>query len=301
MNNIIISFDFELGWGAVESGRWREREQAGVYESLRPVFRRLITEMDAMGIPATWATVGAMVSDPCMEDFSHLPISAQQNIERFLKNASPMTKDGRDLFEILLAAKVPHEIASHSFSHTRFNYPGYDLASQTDDLKRSISVLEKWTGKKITSFVFPQNIAPDFEAVKNAGFEAARISPGKGPLVKRNFIQKIWGYYPHMPAAATKSTLGPALILHPSSLFFPGGGGRMPVMRRWSTRLQTMRALRRPANGRGDTHFWLHPYNLTMVPNLTSHLIVLLRRIAILRNKKKIVINTLAQHSFGEE
>jgi len=292
MNNIIISFDFELGWGAVESGRWRMREHAGVYESLRPVFRRLIAEMDALEIPATWATVGAMVSNPCMEDFSHLPVSAQQNIELFLKEAAPTTKDGRDLLEILLAAKVPHEIASHSFSHTRFNYPGYDVPAQTEDLKKSVSVLEKWTGDKPTGFVFPQNIAPNFEAVKAAGFETARVLPGNGPLGKRNFFQKAWGYYPQVPPAATSTPIGQNLALHTSSLFFHWGG-RLPALRRCVTLLQVKRGLARTAKTKGDTHLWLHPYNLTMLPNLMNHFIVFLQQIAALRERGTIKIYCL--------
>lgn len=294
MNNIIISFDFELGWGAVESGRWREREQAGVYESLRPVFRRLITEMDAMEIPATWATVGAMVSDPCMEDFSHLPISAQQNIEQFLNDAAPMTKDGRDLFEILLAAKVPHEIASHSFSHTRFNYPGYDLPSQIEDLKRSLSVIAKKMGQKPSSFVFPQNIAPNFTAVENVGFKSVRISPNNNPyLEKRSLLQKISEDIIYAPPAANETALTTGLKLKSSSLFFHGEGRLPSTVRCHITKMQANRALKRTAKGGGNTHIWLHPFNLVICPKTFNNFKSFIYKIAQQREQQKIKIDLM--------
>ena len=36
MGKVTVSLDFEIGWGAVETGLWKPRQAKGVYTDLRP-------------------------------------------------------------------------------------------------------------------------------------------------------------------------------------------------------------------------------------------------------------------------
>ncbi len=58
-SELVISFDFELGWGVLESERWQKREAAGVYTAMRPLFPELLNLFEGLDLTTTWAVVGA--------------------------------------------------------------------------------------------------------------------------------------------------------------------------------------------------------------------------------------------------
>jgi peptidoglycan/xylan/chitin deacetylase (PgdA/CDA1 family) len=291
---LIISFDFELGWGGIESGRWLIRQKSQTFTNLRPVFKHLILELEAMDIPVVWATVGAMVSPLARHDFEHLPKLMQDNILNFLDNAESETIDGRDLLELILSSRINHEIASHSFSHTRFNFNEYSLYSQTTDLTKSMDALEKYTDNKPSSFVFPQNIVTSFEALSKVGFKVARVV-NDDRIRFDGRVKKYMNRIIFPPPPVSKREEGNGLVSHSTSLFYKWGGKSEPIQRK-IVNIQARRALKRTVGGSGDTHIWLHPFNLVETPNLMKDFLFLLRYIAELRDKNLLTISTMSEY-----
>ena len=41
-SSVVITLDFELGWGSILNEKWREREMQGVYSRLRRVVPELL-------------------------------------------------------------------------------------------------------------------------------------------------------------------------------------------------------------------------------------------------------------------
>ncbi len=291
---VILSLDFECGWGGIESGRYLIRQKAGVFKALRPVMKKFVKELDALELPAVWATVGALVSSPAKGDFSHLPVDAQDKVHNFLATADPLTRDGRDLLDIVLSSKIPHEIASHGFSHTRFDYKGLDVERQMEDLEKSIIAIKEITGCRPYSFVFPQNIVPSFTAPDKAGFKVARDIQKSGFLAYRNRTMRIAEQLWRTPPPAQEKRVGNNLRAHSASLFLNWGSGKSASLRRALTLLQAKRALKRTAQGKGDSHFWLHPYNLAEIPYLFDGVIEVLKKAAKLRDKGFLDISTMS-------
>ncbi|MDZ7662815.1 polysaccharide deacetylase family protein [Thiohalophilus sp.] len=294
-SRVILSLDFECGWGGIESGRYLTREKNGVYKRLRPILKQFLVELDALEFPAVWATVGAMVSSPEPGDFSHLPESVQERICRFLVESESKTQDGRDLFDALLSSSVAHEIASHTFSHTRFDYHGYDVRSQSEDLNKSIDILESYSGVRPVSLVFPQNIVPSYAAAASAGFKVARVPhDSSNSTVKNRFTRFAQQILKEPPPVYEKECV-PGVISHAATLFFNWGVGKSSSIRRLLILRQAKRALLRTALGNGDTHFWLHPYNLAETPRLLDGLLVVLREAVSLRDRGLLDITTMSK------
>ncbi|MEP0189424.1 MAG: hypothetical protein ABJP70_02900 [Erythrobacter sp.] len=258
---LTITLDFEIGWGVWESDRWRVRESKGVYRELRPALRSFVDFLDSREIALCWATVGAMISPRRAEEFAHLPLAAQTHIARFLKQAETPTIEGRDLFDMVIAARTPQQIASHSYSHTRFNYPGFTAAMQTEDLKRARTALDL-AGAASDAFVFPENVITGFEAANAAGHRVARTLPlitrhtgiGKLDSVLRRTVAT--------PPLAQDSANALGIAEQSGSMFF-NWWGRGAKLRRVMTERQARIGLDHAIEEDGILHLWLHPFNLT--------------------------------------
>ena len=287
MARVFITFDFELGWGAIETNRWRVLEHMGVYNRLWAIIPKILSEMDRLEIPASWATIGAMIDPPSPDQFSHLPDFIQQKFRAFLKKAQQRTKDGRSLFEAILTAKIHHEIASHSFSHTRFNLKGYHLNAQIEDLKQSVSIVQKWIGQIPDYFVFPQNIVTSFDAVDANGFKRVRVlykdicHDNKTPARFKRFFQS--------PPPVFKQKVTDTLTAYSASMWF-NWWEPFYRLRRQYVLLKSRRALQFASKGQGDYHIWLHPYDLALTPDLCNDFIEFLHMVATLRDNGLIKI-----------
>ena len=128
IGTVIISLDFEIGWGDVTNGVWRRREANGVFPKLRSVLPEILQAMDDYEIPVSWATVGAMFEQPGKRDFAHLKDNQAEIVSDALSTSKESTFDGRDLFEQVLNSKQKHAIACHSYSHVPFDYEGFAVS-----------------------------------------------------------------------------------------------------------------------------------------------------------------------------
>lgn len=260
---LAISLDFEIGWGVWELERWRERQPANVYTDLRPVLANFVGFLAERDIALIWATVGAMICAPKPDDFDYLPAAARDHISRFLQETDVATHDGRDLFDCVLSCRTTQEFASHSFSHTRFDYPGLTHEMRTEDLRRSRSELAR-AGVPVDRLVFPENIVAEWEALAASGIRLARTPIKARP---RSRITNAVRANLAGPPMAVQDTGGAGVAAQSGSLFF-NWYGRAAPLRRKLVNAQARRGLEHAIRTGGTLHLWLHPFNLTATPGL---------------------------------
>jgi len=288
-----LSMDFELGWGVVETGQWRARERAGVYERLRPVMRRTLDMLDTLEIPLTWAAVGGMASPQEALEFDHLPSHLQECSHRFVTEARQSTRDGRDLVDMVRASRVPHDLGSHSFSHARFSAPGYDDAARHHDLTLAQKALMHWGGAPI-SFIFPENDAASLVPVVQAGLRHVRLAPAG--VAATGSLAKLSAKLARPPAAGPVQA-PQGLSAETGTMFFHWPlQDRFGLRRRMAMRQSAM-ALQAAATQGCAIHYWLHPFNLAEIPGLEERFNALMHTVADLRDRGAIRVATIADRA----
>lgn len=287
MGKLTISLDFELGWGAIESEKWEERQRNYIYEDFRIVFKRFLSLLDDLEIPLTWATVGAMISNPTKTDFEHLPPVFMNRAVQFLNNAKPLTKDGRDLFESLLNMRTQQDIGLHSFSHTRFLEESFSVESKLVDLKKGQQSLLKY-GVQPKSFVFPVNQVSNLDLLSQVGIEVARIPPKISSRNVGKLSEALLGQTP----TARRCKVQSDLYTEAGSMLFNWRGKKL---RKLLINHQVGLGLSKATRSDYHFHLWLHPFNLAEIPGLESGLYKLLKKAAGLRDEGKIDIVSMSE------
>ena len=284
--SIILSFDFEIGWGDVTNPRWRYREKNGVYKRLRRVLPVILDEMDMLEIPAVWATVGSLFDDPAARDFSHLPDDAQDLIKAVLDESEPESFNGRDLFERVLGTRVSHLIACHTYSHVPFTWYGMSEQAVTQDLERFNSALKEF-GLATDRFVYPENREKFADTVSNAGFTKARVS---APIMSENRWIHLAKSALFAPPFATESGKEGVLVRHTGSMLFHDAG------KGWRRRLLTRRVelgLAGAIKHKKCMHLWAHPFNFAESDALLTAFLETLRKIARARDNGQLEISLM--------
>jgi peptidoglycan/xylan/chitin deacetylase (PgdA/CDA1 family) len=162
---VSISADFELNW-AFRSWPVEMRDQLGATERHNvPYILDLLTEF---AVPITWATVGHLFLASCTREGK----CAHQNMPRPALNSrwhgdwykhDPCTDFRRDplwyapdLLDLIISAKIAHEIGSHSFSHIDFSSQTSDRELVKREMEESLAVMSS-LGVGLRSLVFPFN------------------------------------------------------------------------------------------------------------------------------------------------
>ena len=261
IGQLIISFDFEIGWGVWESELWPARQARGVYRDLRPAMRRFLAFLVEREIALTWATVGAMVTARHSGEFDHLPAAAQAHLARFLAEADTETVDGRDLFDMVAGTRTPQQIASHSYSHTRFDYAGMSHDTILADLIKSRKAMAD-LDRPVDALVFPENIVVDWPALTESEFRVGRTP---APAIRPSGIAPLDHFLARTVATPpmVRENMRPDGVLeHSGSLFF-NWFGKGASLRRQTVMYQAKKAIDHAAKTGGMAHLWLHPFNLT--------------------------------------
>ena len=281
--SVILSFDFEIGWGDVTNPRWRYRENKGIYKRLRQVLPVILDEMDTLEIPAVWATVGSLFDDPVARDFSHLPDDAKDLIKAVLDESEPESFNGRDLFEQVLGTRVSHHIACHTYSHVPFTWYGMNEQSVSQDLERFNSALRGF-GLTTDRFVYPENREKFADAVFNAGFTKARVS---APNLSGNRWLHLAKSALFAPPFATETGEDGVLLRHTGSMLFHDAG------KDWRRHLLTRRVelgLAGAFEQKKCMHLWAHPFNFAESEALLVAFLDTLRKIARARDNGQLEI-----------
>ena len=282
---VMISFDFELGWGSIENGLWRKREAEGVYDNLSRVLTSLLEELDLLEIPVTWATVGGMLEGMGDQDLGHLPEPARDHIFKALRNGQPSTFDGRNLFEMIASTRTKHQFACHTYTHTRFTYPGVNEACVRCELENFQRVFpgEMHIPDRL---VFPQNQGAYYSEVAAHGFRVVRGSEKSNENANR--MAYLLSALIQSPPMVARQELVPGLHCDTGSMFFNCGRGqihRLPFV--YS---RSLRGLNRAIKEQATFHVWNHPFNFSEHPSLFSAFTRFLRRIAKERDAGHISI-----------
>jgi hypothetical protein len=275
----LLTFDFELGWGAIESGRWRAREAAGVYRRLRQRLPELLALLDELDVPATWATVGGMLVPRGQHDLDYLPPALADLTRAALREGEATSFDGRDLFERVVTSRARHQIASHTYAHPRFTRDDVDAAAVRADLRRFRAALPA-AHAATDRLVFPQNAERYHDVLAGEGVRVVR-GADKAPRGLRGRVRE--NLQPPLAVPDAAPTGGVDRLV--GSVFFHPGRrrARLPLVL-----LQAQRGLARAVATGGTLHVWLHPFNLAEIPGLAWCLGQHLRSVARARDAGKL-------------
>jgi peptidoglycan/xylan/chitin deacetylase (PgdA/CDA1 family) len=162
---VSISADFELNW-AFRSQPAKQRDQLGITERHNvPYILDLLTEF---GVPITWATVGHLFLTACAcqgeaphRNMPRPPLNARWEGDWYKHDpCTDLRRDplwyAPDLIEQIMAAKVAHEVGSHSFSHIDFSPQTSDRELVKREMEECLAGMSN-LGLRMRSLVFPFN------------------------------------------------------------------------------------------------------------------------------------------------
>jgi hypothetical protein len=189
---VTISLDFEMAWA------WQYAKNIKVDFVAKGLQEReqvplILSKLEVLNIPATWATVGHLFLDSCSRGAGGLAHHDLPRVPPFenkdWKFASgdwyqfdPCSSVEQapawyapDLIEKILSSPSGQEIACHGFSHVGFGrYCPKNVARA--ELDACISAMARF-GIKPKSFVFPGNDEGNLEALAEKGFLYVRSFP----------------------------------------------------------------------------------------------------------------------------
>lgn len=278
---LILSFDFEIGWGDITNPMWRVREKRGVYKRLRRVLPELLAAMDRVGLPATFATVGGLFDDPASRDFTYLPDQWRTIVESVLAEAEPESFNGADLFAMVRAARAGHAIGCHSYAHVPYTYEGMTRDVVRADLRRHRAALAK-LGLGESRFVFPENREAHHEVLGEEGFSVFRVAAD-------NVFANRWLYLAStlvLPAPPSREEPhAPGLQRqYGSMLFNDAGKAHRLALLRWRAYLALNAAIARGT----ALHIWAHPFNFAESDGLLRAFVRFVENAARARDRGKL-------------
>ena len=256
-SKLCISFDFELGWGVLDSALWVQREKAGWYRNLRPVLKDLFACIKERELNTTWALVSSMLlqSNQTYET-SHLRCSFAQKIHEFTANSEVQTRSALDVVDLFDGVMDHTEIASHTATHVYPSLAGVTSAEYATDIKLSIKHLEEYFKTPIRSVVLPR----DDTAYLNKLVKVCPLNYRVNPAVYNKNKRCLKRFSPEQ----SRIILGQfGETYQNGSLFFnPNPGGKMQLAKQLSFRCQLWSLLHKLRTTDEVFHVWLHPFNL---------------------------------------
>ncbi|MFO6464825.1 hypothetical protein ACK8OR_10560 [Jannaschia sp. KMU-145] len=298
MSRVTITLDFECGWGAIGDGMWRTREAAGVYDRMRDDIPRFVDTLGRLGLELTWACVGAMISDPAEIRIDHLGGRFATQARRFLDEARPTSRDGRDLLAVVRACRHPQSFGSHTYTHVLLDDADQSRDGIARELERARAANDA-TGIAANLLVFPRNRAAHLDLVAASGFHRVRLAPDP----PTGGIGVIAAAMPGLLGRGARSVFArPSAArryAHPAGPEAETGtdlldwGARPAIGKRAATRRRIRRALETAKSGH-PIHLWLHPFNLSETVGLLAETTEFLERIAQLRDRGEIIVEGFA-------
>jgi len=181
---LVISADFEMAWAFRYSKKTKNPEQMA--KQTRENFPFLIEQFDKYNIPITWATVGHLFLESCnkgdhdwMQRIPHFDDHWKFTDGDWYDHDpyGNYKKDpcwyAPDLIDMILNAKVNHEIGCHTFSHIDFSDKNCPESVAVDEIKACVEVAYEH-GLSYKSIVFPGGTYGNVEVVKNNNFSVYR-------------------------------------------------------------------------------------------------------------------------------
>ncbi|MAW61821.1 MAG: hypothetical protein CMJ94_13465 [Planctomycetes bacterium] len=295
---LIVSLDFELGWGVLDSPLWKQREKEGLYRRMRAVLARVHDFLIERECATTWAAVGSMfVEDPQQIELDHLPASYASSVRTFLKEAEPATRDARDLMERWDRLRAFTEVASHTSTHLYAGFPGVTGAQYQADVAQSLTQLERHFDEPVRSLVFTRDQADYLNEVLTLRPLHVRLGPSTyrtaRPGRAHRVLRGLRRYVESVPASRVEAQAQGASS-QSGSMYFNWVGGDFALAKRVQVGLQAKRVLRGLARGDEAYHLWLHPFNLAESPALCERFLSFLDQAVRLRDAGRTRILTMS-------
>ncbi len=277
MKAFVISLDFELLWGVMDSRGDEYHQQIRNVHRVIPELLSLFREFD---IACTWATVGALCTET-KADFDQVkpnltPSYDNDTFNPYLAIDRLFGLDKELICAPNLVEKIVNEpkqeLASHTFCHYYCLEKGQSLDEFKMDLQ-SNTVIAKRYDVSFKSLVFPRNqFNSDYLlACKASGLTSYRGNPehkaykagskGENKLPRRAY-RLLDAYIPLSGTLRQKPTIDKVsgMVNVPASLF----------LRPWSRKLSLLEPIRlwrikwsmtKTAKKGGIFHLWWHPHN----------------------------------------
>ena len=266
---VVISFDFELGWGVLESNAWQLLESKGVYCKMRKDIPTVLTLLDKYSVKTTWATVSGLLDpEKTVKNLDHLPANYKESVDNFVINAKTETKNGRDIADLVLGMGDLCEVGSHTTTHVNANHPTIKECHYVNDVMLSFDSLEIYSGKKIETLIFPRDEPAHSVAIssKKRGLNIRlnpRNSAGKSSIARKLLFA--FDYWSNVPRSNIYNG-GFSDTYHTGSLYFNMCGNGHRAARSISLKKRVNRLLKQIKKCNDDSiyHVWLHPFNLSL-------------------------------------
>lgn len=293
---IVISLDFELGWGVCDSDVWKDRENKGVYKRLRKVFPDLLYLLASRELPTTWAAVSSMLIEKDSDlVVDYLPDSYRQAVKEFFKFAQWETRCAVDFFDQWHKLEKFSEIASHTATHIYSSGEGVTSDAYVQDVKLSINTLEQFGCSKIKTLIFPRDLV-DYESQVATSCRPMnfRVNPSlnneKGRLMR--VLAGGSRFFQNVPESEIKAG-AQGQVYQRGSLYFNWVGGSYQNIKKRVLKKQVKCLLKQLAVGSGTYHIWLHPFNLAESEDLCSLFMLFLSNLADLRDRGLVEVVTM--------
>jgi hypothetical protein len=295
---LIIGFDTELAWGAIENRLWKIRERNKVYSKVRGKIIDLLRILDLYKIPCTWAFVGKMIDTESLNLRQTDELQApEEYIINALKNGQRESFFGHDILERVLNSKTDHEIAWHTYYHIRFNSKHIDSQYVERDFQKSKEIGESYN-IKFKSLIFPQNIEGYIELLPKYNFRCYRSSP---PALNINmcspFFREIYkgiNFISTPPPMSSSTETFPGLRKITGSMFFNPGIKRNHLL--WFYKRRVIRGIDEAIKKKACFHIWTHPFNFAEVSLLFESFETILKYASRKRDKGELSIFTMAEY-----
>lgn len=280
---VCVSFDFELGWGVIDSKLWRTREKRGIYSQLRYELKTILDYADKLGFPLTIACVGAMLEKEDEWSFEHLPGEYRNQVDEFVSQAQKPTVYAGDLMDMIGDARICHEIGSHTYTHIHARHHEVTDEILLSELQKANKAIVPFS-KACSSLIFPRDqVFPDGVMRNQESIfvvrEPPKINRGSSQIVTPSIIKyNEWGGV----------TCSGSMFMNWST------GWKAPIKKEI-----VKRGIREFfLQDEGVFHFWLHPFNFSEVKGLSKTFIEFMEGVARERDDGKIDI--LVMNDFRE-
>lgn len=275
---MVLSLDLELAWGMFDILSVGALEAQSLEE--RTQIKRLLGLLDRYEIPATWAVVGHLMLDSCTRDQegqAHVEVSPHPRYSWFARDwfcFDPCTRASLapswyapDIVDWIRAAKVRHEIGSHSFAHIYYGDPECTSLVARADLQAAVDAAAK-RNVVLNSFVFPRDQVGHLPVLKSCGLRTYRggmppLIPGARGSLRRvaNLLDQLCARSPK-PVKAEEAL--PGLWNIPGNHFFMARDGIRKYIPIASRVLKGKRGIDNAIKTGQLYHLWFHPFNLNV-------------------------------------
>ena len=277
---IVVSLDFELLWG-VHDHETKE-SFAKQIDGARAVIPQLLELFKEYGIHATWGIVGMLMasnreellecqptelptySDPRLSTYNHITEIGENEQEDHFHYASSLVN--------LIATYNNQEIGSHTFSHFCCKADGQTVAQFSADLDCAQSMMEKKTGRKARSLIFPRNQFTEeyATAASKKGFQCVRGNPksyaynnGKKKLARVIRFLDTYLNVCGMKCSSLEDCKRDSHVIIPASRFFRKFDTRFPFLEK--VKVACIKRQMSYAARKGKIfHLWWHPHNVSI-------------------------------------